>query len=145
LSQRKKFEFLEHTADEYIAAYGATLEEAFENAASAMFEVMTDTDRVRPVETDSIEATGKDELELLYSWLEMLLKRFEIDGKVYSQFRVTYIRKNAEGYFLVGEAKGEPFDPERHPSRTGIKAVTYHRMAIRRSVEGFRVEFILDV
>ena len=37
-----RFEFLEHTADVYIRAYGKTMEEAYENAALAMFEVMTD-------------------------------------------------------------------------------------------------------
>jgi SHS2 domain-containing protein len=49
-----KFEFLEHTADVYIAAHGQTLEEAFENAALAMFEVMTDTDKVSSDVEDSI-------------------------------------------------------------------------------------------
>jgi len=143
--RRKRYEFLEHTADEYIAAYGATLEKAFENAALAMFEVMTDTAQVRPNEKDPIEAKGKDELELLFSWLEMLLKKFEIDGKVYSQFKVNSIEKGAEGHFLLGEARGEPFDPARHPSRSEIKAVTYHRMVIRRNAEGVTVEFILDI
>ena len=37
-----KFEFLEHTADVYIAAYGKNLAEAFENAAFAMSNVMTE-------------------------------------------------------------------------------------------------------
>ena len=32
-----KFEFLEHTADVYVRAYGATMEEAYANAALAMF------------------------------------------------------------------------------------------------------------
>ena len=41
-----KFEFLEHTADVYIAAYGESVEEALGNAGLAMFEVMTDTKRV---------------------------------------------------------------------------------------------------
>ena len=40
---KKRFEFLEHTADAYIIAYGKDLAEAFENAALAMFEVMTNT------------------------------------------------------------------------------------------------------
>ncbi len=38
-----KFEFLEHTADVYIRAHGKTMEEAYENAALAMFETITDT------------------------------------------------------------------------------------------------------
>ncbi len=41
-----KFEYLEHTADVYIRAYGKTMEEAYANSALAMFEVMTDTDKI---------------------------------------------------------------------------------------------------
>ena len=143
--QGRKFEFLEHTADAYIAAYGVTLEEAFENAALALFETMTDTGTVRPERTDLIEVKRRDEVGLLFSWLETLLRRFDIDGYVYSRFRVRCIGRDAEGLVLRGEAGGEAFDPGRHPSRTEVKAVTYHRMAVRKDGEGIRVEFILDI
>jgi SHS2 domain-containing protein len=56
-----KFKFLEHTADAYIAAHGTTLEEAFENAALAMFEVMTDTEKVSSDIEDSVEVEAEDE------------------------------------------------------------------------------------
>ena len=51
----KRFEFLEHTADLYIAAYGRSLEETFENAAYAMFEGMTDLAKVQPRQEDRVE------------------------------------------------------------------------------------------
>lgn len=141
---RRGFEFLEHTADVYVAAYGLTFEEALENAAIALFETMTDTATVRQENTDLFEVNAEDEMSLLYSWLEILLKRFEIDGYVYSKFRVKV--KKEPGYFhLSGEAIGELFDPSRHPSRTEVKAVTYHRMSIRREAGGVTVEFILDI
>lgn len=144
-SGAKRYEFLEHTADQYIAAYGSTLAKAFENAALAMFETMTDTASVRPRQTDTIEVRAKDELGLLFAWLEALLKRFEIDGNVYSQFRIRRIGKDPDGYVLEGKASGEPFDRSRHPSRTEVKAVTYHRMAIKRNGKKVTVEFILDI
>ena len=45
-----KFELLEHTADIYVAAYGVNMAEAFENAATAMFEVITDIAKVEAIE-----------------------------------------------------------------------------------------------
>jgi archease family protein len=45
---KKKFEYFEVTADAGYWAYGSTIEEAFENAALAMFELMTDTAKVQP-------------------------------------------------------------------------------------------------
>lgn len=84
-----KFEFLEHTADVYIAAHGKNMEEAFENAALAMFEVMTDTEKINPTQEDSVEVEAEDEYALLYSWLEALLVDFEVKNTVYSKFKIT--------------------------------------------------------
>ncbi|MBS7635588.1 archease [Candidatus Bathyarchaeota archaeon] len=72
------FEFLEHMADAYIAAYGRDLNEAFENAALAMFETMTSSSDVKHVIEEEVEVEGEDEQSLLYNWLEELLVRFEV-------------------------------------------------------------------
>lgn len=141
----KGFEFLEHTADAYIAAHGRTLEEAFENAALAMFEIMTDTRDVRRSHIDILRVESEDELGLLFSWLEALLLKFEIDNNLYSEFKVDSIKSCPKGYLLEAKAWGEPFNPERHPSRTGVKAVTYHQMEIARNENGVTVKFILDI
>lgn len=141
----KKFEFLEHTADIYVAAYGSTLEEAFENAALALFEAMTDTGKVEAKVEESVEARGIDEQELLYDWLENLLIRFDETGNLYSRFRVEEIKKVDGEYRLKAKIWGEPFDPEKHPQRTGVKAITYHLMEIRKGAEGVVVKFLLDV
>jgi SHS2 domain-containing protein len=141
----KKFEFLEHTADEYIAAYGYSLEEAFENAALAMFETMTDTVTVKPVRVDSINIKARDETSLLSSWLQKLLENFEIEEMLYSKFKVHSISKGPDSYVLKAEVEGEYFDPNNHPSRTSVKAVTYHRMSIERDEDVVTVKFILDI
>jgi SHS2 domain-containing protein len=141
----KRFEFLEHTADAYIAAYGRKLAEAFENAALAMFETMTYTKKVKDVEEDSLEVMAEDEFDLLYSWLEALLLRFEIDGRMYSRFKVDSIEKTPQGYILKARMWGETFDKERHGSKTDVKAVTYHRMEILQEKSRVTVKFILDI
>ena len=145
LPKKKAFEFLEHTADVYIAAYGSTLKEAFGNAALAMFEVMTDTKTVKTRFMDDLKAEGEDEGGLLYSWLECLLIKFDVDGNLYSKFNVEKIERGSGGYFLEGKAWGEPYDPERHPSRTEVKAITYHRMEILKGKNNVTVKFILDI
>ena len=42
-----KFKFLEHTADAKFQAYGKNMEEAFSNAALAMFSIITDTKKIK--------------------------------------------------------------------------------------------------
>ncbi|RLI22181.1 archease [Candidatus Bathyarchaeota archaeon] len=141
----KRFEFLEHTADAYIAAYGKDLAEAFENAALAMFETMTDTTKVEPKIEDEFEVEGFDEQSLLYNWLEALLVKFETTGNLYSKFKISAIEKTEDGFRLRAKAWGEPFNPEKHPQKVGIKAVTYHMMEVKKEPGKVTVKFILDL
>ncbi len=142
----KRFEFLEHTADLYIAAYGQSLEEAFENAAAAMFEGMTELDQIKPQIEDIVEVEGYDKQALLYNWLEALLLKFETENKLYSRFRIARIEETSTGLKLTAQVKGELFNSEHHLSKVGVKAVTYHKMEIIESgKEGVTVKFILDI
>jgi len=141
----KRFEFLEHTADLYIAAYGRTLVEAFENAAYAMFEGMTDLTKVQPEREGTVEVEGYDEQALLYNWLEALLVKFDVTGILYSRFKMEKIEKEAQGFKLKAHIWGEPFNKEKHLSKVGVKAVTYHQMEIIREPDLVTVKFILDI
>jgi len=141
----KRFEFLEHTSDAYVAAYGHSLEEAFENAALAMFEVMTDTSTVESKTTDSFQVEAHDEYALLYRWLETLLVKFEIDMKLYSRFKVAPIEKRGESLSFLATAQGETYLPGKHPARGEVKAVTYHRMEIETKLGSVSVRYILDL
>ncbi len=139
------FEFLEHTADVYVAAYGKTLGTAFENSARALFDVMTDVQRIEPVLEDSVKVTGNDEYALLYNWLEALLVKFELEGKFYSKFRIMRLEKFEGGFRLEARIWGERFDPKRHVQKVGVKAVTYHRMEIDQKPDNVTLKFILDI
>ncbi len=145
MPEKTKFEFLEHTADVYIAAYGKTLEEAFENAALATFEAMTDTGKIAPKLEETAEVEGFDEKALLYNWLETLLVKFETTESLYSKFKITSLERTGEGYRLKAKICGEKFDPAKHPSKVGVKAVTYHLMEIVKKPREVAVKFILDI
>ncbi len=142
-SQSKNFEFFEVTADVGYKAYGETLEEAFENAALAMFEVITDTSKIEPEIERKIEVESEDEYALLYDWLSEFLFMLDVDYLVFSKFEVK-IEKKEEGFSLKGTAWGEEFDPEIHESRAEVKAVTYHLMDVKQD-NGVMVQVILDI
>lgn len=142
---KKGFRFLEHTADAFIEAYGANIEEAFENAGAAMTDVMTELEKVEPKNEKKFVIKGKDEPALLYSWLEELLLEFELKGKLYSRFNISKIEKINDCFRLDARAWGEDYDSIKHPSKVGIKAATYHQMKIIKEPQSVTVRFILDI
>ena len=75
----KNFEYFEVTADIGFKAYGKTLNEAFENAGLAIFNIISDTDDIEPKIEKSFEITSEDEVSLLYDYLEELLFLHEVE------------------------------------------------------------------
>ncbi|ALL00230.1 hypothetical protein Pyrde_0180 [Pyrodictium delaneyi] len=138
-----------HTADIIIVARGRSLEEAFEQAARGVYEVITDTSKVEPREERVIETSGVDLYQLLYRWIEDLLYYTDSEGLVFSKFKVERIERIGEGeeaeYRLKGRAWGEPFNEEKHPHRTIVKAMTYAMMEIVKENGCWRVQFVVDI
>jgi len=142
---RPRYRLLPHMTDAYVEVQGPTLNAAFEAAAFAMFDVMTDPTAVGLEFTDRLEVTAHDEVSLLHDWLEQLLLKFDLDGKVYSRFEVEKIAARDGGLHLEAKAYGGLFQPGRHPAKVEIKAVTYHRMEVTATGKGYLVRYILDL
>jgi SHS2 domain-containing protein len=140
-----KFEFLEHTADVYVRAFGEKMWDAYENAALAMFETMTDTSKVAQTVEESFEVEAEDQYALLYNWLEALLVKSETQGMLYSKFLIENFRETPESFKFEAKIWGEKFDPKKHPQKVGVKAITYHLMVVIREPERVILEFILDI
>jgi SHS2 domain-containing protein len=118
----EKYEYLYHIADAKFKAYGSTLEEAYENAALAMFNVMINTSGLGVCESRDIEIESHDIKGLLVEWLTELLYLFEVDMIIFSEFKIISIGKTADGFSLKGKASGEPIDLTRHNFDTQVKA-----------------------
>ncbi len=139
-----KYEFLYHIADAKFRAYGSTMEEAFENAALAMFNVMLDTKNLKLRQVREIELTSSDIKMLLVDWLSELLYLFEVEGIVFCEFKIDWIEKTGEGFSLTGKARGEPIDLSRHRFDTQVKAVTLHELEVQQTEESFWVQVVVD-
>jgi len=139
------YRVLPHTTDAYIEAYGATLEEAFSHAARALFDTLCNINSVTESISEKVELTGANELTLLYDWLENLLLKFELEGKVYSMFNVTSIVRDENGLMLSAIISGEIYDKYKHQGKVEVKAVTFHKMEIIPHDSSTVLRFVLDL
>ena len=141
------YRFLEHMTDAEIEAYGKNLEEAFENAGRAVEDTMVDINTIANSSSEIIIVEGKDMESLLYSWLEALINKQDIEGMLYSEFHCTISEKENGDIVLRATVSGEKFDPKKHEQKTAIKAPTYHGMKIVESPtdEHVTMKFLLDL
>ncbi len=142
---REGFRFLEHTTDALVEAWGPTIERAFAQAAAGFFETFLNLEKVNPIAEEVVDASGHDEIELLYNWLEELLLRFELKGMAYSVFEVGPPSRAADSFGLRAKVRGERYDRAKHGGKVEIKGITYHLMEINRIDREVRVSFLLDL
>ena len=136
----KNFEYFEVTADIGFRAYGKNLNEAFENAGLAIFNIISDTDDIDSTKEISFEITSEDNVSLLYDYLEELLFYHEVEFMLFSQFHVEI----DENLHLKAKIIGEGINWEKHERKTEIKAITFHKMAIKKD-DGVCLRAIVDL
>lgn len=135
-----QYETFEHEADIGVRGFGDSVEEAFENAASALYSVMVELDAVKPETEKTVSAQAPDNELLLVEWLNALLSLSDIERMVFSKFKV-----KIEGMSLTGTAWGEPLDRVRHAPRVEVKGATYHMLKVERKEGRYTAQCVVDV
>jgi len=118
-----RYKLLEHTADAMVEAYGETLGERFANAAYAMFDQITDITKIEPLGELKIVLKADNREQLLVDFLQELLFVHDTEDLVFGEFEV-----RTDGKALEALVKGEKFDEKKHPKRSVVKGITYHRL-----------------
>jgi protein archease len=134
------YETFEHEADIGIRGFGNSLEQAFENAAVALYSVMVNVGKIAPAEKKVIAVSATDRELLLVEWLNALLALSDIEHLVFSKFEVM-IKDTS----LTGIAWGEPLDRVRHEAHVEVKGATYHMLSVQEKEGRYRAQCVVDV
>ena len=138
---RRKFKFIDHTADMGIQVYGETLSLLFQHAAEGLLHIITDPKRIREKESREISVRANGLEELLVNWLNELIYLFETGGFLFRRFEILDLGE----YFIEAVAFGEIFDEGYHPILRTIKATTYHQLHVTRGKAGWEAQVIFDL
>jgi SHS2 domain-containing protein len=133
------FEEVSHTADVKIHATALTLEALFSETFKALMQVMYGTRRGSGTLRE-IRVESTDNESLLADFLSEVLFVSEVEGLVFSDARI-----RINGFSLIAEVNGEPFDPERHSGGTEVKGISYSGLAIMHDANGYMLDIIFDV
>lgn len=140
-SGRAGFRAISHTADVGFKLWGPTLADIFIQGALALTGLMTDRRRLRARQTVAVAIEAADQEMLLVDWLNHLLYLHDTQNFLP---RVIEIRELSP-FRLRAQLRGEPLDPQRHVLKTGVKAATYHQLAIKPTPSGWEARIIFDL
>ena len=138
------FHFFDHTADVGLELSAPTLPALFEEAALALSAVLSRSGRVEPRCHVSVSLTAPSLEQLLVDWLAELLGRFDVELWVTGGVEVTVDRGDGR-CSLQALVAGEPLDLRRHPGALPVKGVTYHRLRVLQTADGWCATIVLDV
>ena len=132
-------EVLEHTADIGIRAWGDSVETVFEQAAWGLAEILGAAAAGGNGDEHVVTASAGDREALLVDFLNELLLLHEREESAFTGIEILEL----SGTDLRALVRSVPLTGE--PMGTGLKAATYHRLALRKTDAGWEAEVYLDV
>ncbi len=133
------YEFLSHTADLKVRAWGMSLAATFGACADGLREAMCGDMRAAARIRRSIRVEGRDHEALLYNFVEEFLYLLDAEGFIFSKVDGIDISEDA----LTAEVAGD--SAMNYEFANAVKAVTYSEMIVRDEGERWVAEFVLDV
>jgi len=136
---RPHYDYFDHEADIGIEGSGKTQEEAFENAALAMFAIMAHPATVIPEQEVRLEFEEADTELALVTWLNQLLGQARLRGLVFCAFEL-----KRQGDTWAGSAWGMPWQPGKDRG-TEVKGATLTMLKVEQSKGGWTARCVVDV
>jgi SHS2 domain-containing protein len=137
----KPYKFIDDlTSDVMFEAKGKTLNEVFANAATALFDVISEVEKVTAKRAVRVMVKGLDLPDLMFNWLQELITLVDTEEMFFSRFEVRVDEKKNS---LEATCYGEEAKPEK--SGALVKAVTYYKYAFEKTKTGYRANVSLDI
>ena len=140
------FEYLDHTADVWVHAWGPTIENAIEQTALALMDTMIASKNIDPSMQKTIVLKEYNIGSLLVAFLSEFLYLFDIEGWIFNKIRVEKLTKlDSEELEIHATIYGEKFDISRHDPDVEVKAITYSYLEIITKEEKSEIKIVFDI
>jgi len=135
------WEHFAHDADIGVRGFGATMAEAFENAAVALTAVVTEPASVAPEVAVELACAAPDRELLLAEWLNALVYEMATRRMLFRRFRVQLGVDS-----LRATAWGESLDVARHQPAAEVKGATLTALSVGQLAGGrWCAQCVVDV
>ena len=137
--------FLEKVAIADIAyeAYGKDLNELFENAALAIFELSAEISTVDAKKKVNVNLENEKIDNLLYDFLSEILFLKDSKYMVFKKVKVSI--KEGKTNKISAILEGDTINPEKQHLENDIKAVTMHMFELKKEKNRYKATVVVDI
>jgi SHS2 domain-containing protein len=119
---------------------GNSQADLFTNSAFALFDVMTDVEKIELRERLPLEVEGADRDDLMVNWMRELLYLYQGSGYLLKEFEIHEVKDTS----VKAEVSGEKIDPDRHDMKKEIPAVAYHQSRMEKTGNQWTAQLIFE-
>src|ERR671925_1487666 len=127
--EQRRYRITPRQSELAVKVFGSSQADLFANSAFALFDVMTDLEKIRLQERLPLEVEGTDRDDLMVNWMRELLYLFQGSGYLLKEFEIG----EAKDKLVRAQVYGEKLDPDRHEIKTEIRAVAYHQGRMQKT------------
>lgn len=136
-----RYRIIRSSPDLTLKIVGKTQAEVLANSAFALYDLMTDLEKVQEQDHLPLEVEGIDDDDLMVNWMRELLYLYQGSGYLLKEFEV----HEARDFYVRAEGRGEKFDPDRHEIQKDIRTVVYRQCRMGRTGDHWTAQISFEL
>ena len=141
MENQKKYRVMTRQSELAVKVVGNSQADLFANSAFALFDVMTDVEKIEIKERLPLEVEGADRDDLMVNWMRELLYLYQGSGYLLREFQVREVKDT----LVKADVCGEKIDPDRHEIKKEVAAVAYHQSRMEKTGNQWTAQLIFEV
>ena len=138
-----RYRYLPHTADAKIEAFGKDLNEVFSNSALAVYNIVTDTSKIKPAKEINIDINSENKESLLFDWIDELLFYLDAEKFLLNKIKDISIKQHDNNLNLKATLTGDRMS-DKYKLKGAVKSMTYNCMKIEKTARHTKAVFVVD-
>jgi protein archease len=141
MDNQKKYRVTSRQSDLAVRVVGDSQSDLFANSAFALFDVMTDIDKIDVKERLPLEVEGVDRHDLMVNWMRELLYLYQGNGYLLKEIHIQEVRDTV----VKAEVCGEKIDPDRHEIKKEVMAVAYQQSRMEKTGNQWTAQLVFEL
>jgi len=141
MEKEKKYRLTTRQSELAVKVTGGSQADLFANSAFALFDVISDMEKIEIKERMPLEVEGADRDDLLVNWMRELLYLYQGSGFLLKEFVIREVKDTS----VKAEVCGEKIDPDRHEIKQEIAAVAYHQSRMTKTGNQWTAQLIFEI